>query len=46
MKKALARFVDDLNSDFEENREWRVSMEDKLARLLDGRDGGCDMNLA
>ena len=38
VKKALSRFVNDLNSDIDENREWRASIDDKLARLLDTRN--------
>jgi hypothetical protein len=38
IKKALSRFVNDLSSDIDESREWRVSIEDKLTRLLEVRD--------
>ncbi len=44
MERAWSRFAEDVTSDMDENKQWRISIEEKMERLLEERaaDGASD----
>jgi hypothetical protein len=44
MGRAWSRFAEDVTSDIDDNRQWRISIEEKIERLLEERavDGASD----
>lgn len=44
MGRAWSRFAEDVTSDMDENKQWRISMKEKMEQLLEerGADGASD----